>query len=87
MNWITKFIRSSIGKKVFMATTGILLSFFLIMHLIGNLTLFGGEEIFNSYVIKLSSMKPFIRFSELILTFIFLAHILVVIWGFQVVLY
>ena len=76
MNWITKFIRSSIGKKVFMATTGILLSFFLIMHLIGNLTLFGGEEIFNSYVIKLSSMKPFIRFSELILTFIFLAHII-----------
>ena len=49
MNWITKFIRSSIGKKVFMATTGILLSFFLLMHLIGNQTLFGGEEVFNSY--------------------------------------
>jgi len=76
MGWFTKFIQSSIGKKVLMATTGILLSFFLVMHLIGNLTLFGGAEMFNSYVIKLSSMKPVVRFSEVILTLIFLAHII-----------
>ena len=76
MGWFTKFIQSSIGKKVLMATTGILLSFFLVMHLIGNLTLFGGAEMFNTYVIKLSSMKPVVRFSEVILTLIFLAHII-----------
>ena len=76
MGWLTKFIQSSIGKKVLMATTGILLAFFLVMHLIGNLTLFGGADMFNSYVIKLSSMKPIVRVSEVILTLIFLAHII-----------
>jgi len=76
MNSFNDFFRSSIGKKILMATTGILLCFFLVTHLIGNLMLFGGADVFNSYVIKLSMMKPIIRCAEVILTIIFLIHII-----------
>jgi succinate dehydrogenase / fumarate reductase cytochrome b subunit len=41
--------RSSIGKKVIMALTGMFGILFLIMHMIGNLKVFMGEESFNHY--------------------------------------
>lgn len=66
---------SSIGKKILMAATGILLCLYLIVHIIGNLFLFAGPEVFNLYVEKLSSVKPVIRAIEIILALIFLNHI------------
>jgi succinate dehydrogenase / fumarate reductase, cytochrome b subunit len=44
MGWFTKFIDSSIGKKLVMALTGLFLSLFLIVHLGGNLLLFKNDE-------------------------------------------
>ena len=76
MNWIFTFFQSSIGKKILMATTGILLSLFLVTHLLGNLMLFGGPEIFNNYVHSLAKMKPIIRLAEVFLTLLFLGHII-----------
>ncbi|MBC8256384.1 MAG: succinate dehydrogenase cytochrome b subunit [Candidatus Marinimicrobia bacterium] len=76
MTWIFTFFQSSIGKKILMATTGILLSLFLATHLLGNLMLFGGAEMFNNYVHSLANMKPVVRFAEVILTLLFLAHII-----------
>lgn len=76
MNWFSTFMNSSIGKKVLMATTGLLLCSYLIIHLLGNLTLFAGEETFNNYVLTLSSIKPLVRVIEVILALIFLAHII-----------
>tara|TARA_B100001123_G_C14547465_1_gene724771 strand:- start:15 stop:566 length:552 start_codon:yes stop_codon:yes gene_type:complete len=37
--------------------------------------LFGGEELFNNYVLSLTSLKPLVRFIEVILTIIFVSHI------------
>lgn len=76
MNWFNAFANSSIGKKIFMALTGLFLSLFLIIHLIGNLTLFGGPEFFNGYVSTLSGLKPLVRFIEAVLALIFLVHII-----------
>ncbi len=76
MSWFTHFLSSSIGKKVQMAVTGILLGLFLIVHLIGNLFLFAGPEAFNAYVSTLDVVKPFIRVIEVILALIFLGHII-----------
>lgn len=76
MNWLANFFQSSIGKKILMATTGILLCIFLVMHLLGNLMLFGGEEIFNNYVLNLTNLKPIVRVAEVILTLLFLIHII-----------
>ncbi|MCH7613058.1 MAG: succinate dehydrogenase cytochrome b subunit [Candidatus Marinimicrobia bacterium] len=66
---------SSIGKKILMATTGLLLCLFLVIHLIGNLILFAGPDAFNLYVETLSSVKPIVRSIEIILALIFLNHI------------
>ena len=69
------FYNSSIGKKLVIAASGILLAFFLVFHLLGNLTLFGGEEVFNGYVKSLKNLKFIVRIAELGLTIILLTHI------------
>lgn len=75
MGWFLNALSSSIGKKIIMAVTGICLMLFLIIHLINNLSLFGGEEMFNNVVKNLDTIKPFIRVIEFILLLVFLFHI------------
>lgn len=43
------FWNSSIGKKIVVAVTGILLVFFLLGHMAGNLLVFAGREALNDY--------------------------------------
>lgn len=75
MGWFSKFINSSIGKKFMMALTGSFLLIFLIVHLIGNITLFFGAEAFNGYVKALDAIKPLIRVIEIVLLAAFILHI------------
>ncbi|MFH1196772.1 MAG: succinate dehydrogenase cytochrome b subunit [bacterium] len=75
MGWLVKSLNSSIGKKVTMAITGVCLILFLLIHLINNLTLFAGPDIFNTVVKNLESIKPIVRVIELILVVIFILHI------------
>src|SRR3970040_1522666 len=70
------FLNSSIGKKIVMALTGSFLIIFLVVHLIGNITLFFGPDIFNGYVLTLDIVKPFIRVIEIVLLAAFIIHIL-----------
>jgi len=69
------FLNSSIGKKLMMALTGSFLLIFLIVHLIGNLTLFFGPSVFNGYVGALDVVKPLIRVIEVVLLTAFVLHI------------
>lgn len=48
--------RSSIGKKVLMAVTGIIWVGFLFFHMYGNLKVFQGAEYFNHYAESLRSL-------------------------------
>ena len=75
MSWLVKSLNSSVGKKFVMAATGIGLILFLLVHLIGNLTLFGGPEAFNGYVATLDIVKPLIRVIEVGLALVFIFHI------------
>ncbi len=75
MSSFTKFLNSSIGKKLMMAITGGFLLIFLIVHLIGNITLFFGAEAFNGYVGALDVVKPLIRVIEVVLLAAFVLHI------------
>ena len=43
------FLRSSLGLKIVMAVTGIVLFGFVIGHMIGNLQIYLGREAFNHY--------------------------------------
>ena len=47
---------SSIGKKIIVALTGIFLVLFLAGHLVGNLLVFAGPEMFNDYAYFLHHM-------------------------------
>jgi succinate dehydrogenase / fumarate reductase cytochrome b subunit len=69
-------LSASIGKKAWMAISGLLLVGFLIAHLAGNLLLFIDQDgsVFNSYAETLSS-NPLLPVAELILATLFIAHI------------
>ena len=63
------------GKKILMAITGILFCFFLLLHLLNNLTLFFGADVFNALVSSLENIKPLVRILELLLLLILVVHI------------
>ena len=69
------FLFSSLGKKIQVAITGILLSTFLVFHLINNLVLFTGPDNFNKMVSVLESIKPIIRIMEFGLLVIIVTHV------------
>lgn len=62
MSWFTRFLTSSIGRKVIMSLTGLFLITFLIVHLIGNLQLLAddGGAAFNQYAYFMTS-NPLIK--------------------------
>lgn len=53
-----RFYDSTIGKKVVMAVTGILLFGFIISHMAANLQVFAGPEALNGYALKLREFGP-----------------------------
>ncbi len=53
---LCQFWQSSIGKKLVVAITGILLVLFLAGHLVGNMLIFQGSESFNHYADFLHTM-------------------------------
>jgi succinate dehydrogenase / fumarate reductase cytochrome b subunit len=75
MNWITNFFGSSIGKKLLMAFTGSCFISFLSVHLAGNLTLYGGKEMFDSYAEHLHSLGVLILLAEWGLLVLALVHV------------
>ncbi|MBW2366836.1 MAG: succinate dehydrogenase cytochrome b subunit [Deltaproteobacteria bacterium] len=64
MTWWTRAITSSIGKKVLMAVTGLSFCGFLTIHLLGNLTLYGGREAFLAYADKLHALGELLVAAE-----------------------
>ena len=53
MQWLTSTLGTIIGKKLMMAVTGVSFADFLLAHLAGNPTLYGGADLFNSYAAHL----------------------------------
>lgn len=49
MGWVTRFAKSSVGAKWLMAITGVVLVVFVIVHMLGNLQVFLGQDEFNAY--------------------------------------
>jgi len=75
MNWFFNMLRTSIGKKWMMALTGLGFVLFLCIHLIGNLTLYAGKDLFLSYVAHLHALDPLIRVAEIGLLFFAAVHV------------
>lgn len=75
LSWFGRFLSTSIGKKTLMALTGLALVGFLIAHLLGNLTLYTGNEAFNAYAQKLEDLGPLLWVAEIGLLVLFAVHI------------
>jgi len=65
---------TSVGTKILIGATGLALFFYLITHILGNLLIFFGPQVFNLYAHTLTSnfLVPFI---EIGLLLIFLVHV------------
>jgi len=70
------FIDTTIGKKILMALSGLILFGFTIGHMAGNLQVFLGPEVFNGYAIGLHDLGKLLWVARIIL----LAAIIVHIW-------
>ncbi|MBU2573705.1 MAG: succinate dehydrogenase cytochrome b subunit [Elusimicrobia bacterium] len=79
INFIKRFVFTSIGRKAVMAATGLMLGGFMLFHLAENLLLFKGEAAYNTWVDLLLS-NPAIPLLELGLAAVFLTHIFFGAW-------
>jgi succinate dehydrogenase / fumarate reductase, cytochrome b subunit len=78
MNWFTKFLASTIGRKLLMALTGLFLILFLVVHLAGNLQLLkdDGGRAFNEYAQFMTS-NPLIKIIGYVNYALILLHVVV----------
>ena len=74
MSQLRRILRSSVGTKLVIGLTGLLLFAYLILHLAGNAAIFLGQETFNEYSHTLIS-NPLIVPIELGLLLIFVIHV------------
>jgi len=72
---VVKAASTSIGQKILMAITGLLLCGFLVTHLAGNLLLYAGAEKFNHYAETLHSYGALLNIAEIGLFSLFVVHI------------
>ncbi len=76
--WLGNALNSSIGRKLVMGLTGLMLVGFLLVHLLENMSLMpglGSPEMFDSYVHFLWSFGGFLLMAEIGLGALFLCHI------------
>ncbi len=66
----------SITKKAVMAVTGLFLLGFVLAHLAGNLLIFGGQDLFNSYARHLEELGPLLWAARIGLLVLVMLHIL-----------
>jgi succinate dehydrogenase / fumarate reductase cytochrome b subunit len=76
MNWVIGLFSTSVGKKFLMAVSGLSFIGFLVVHLIGNLTIYGGKEYFDGYVTHLHSLGPLLNVAEIGLLGLAVLHVL-----------
>ncbi|MEQ1869388.1 MAG: succinate dehydrogenase cytochrome b subunit [Vicinamibacterales bacterium] len=65
---------SSVGSKLLIGLTGLFLVLYLLIHIAGNLMIFGGQAFFNGYAGALAS-NPLIPLIEVVLLIGILVHV------------
>lgn len=75
MEWLLRFWRSTVGAKVVMALTGVVLYGFTIVHMLGNLNVFLGETAMNEYGAMLHAVPELLWAARLTLLAALVGHI------------
>ena len=71
---------ASISAKILMALSGLFLMLFLVVHLLGNLQIFSGPEIFNAYPETLRYYPTLLWSARIVLIAAFALHILTAVY-------
>ena len=70
-----RFWQTTVGKKVIMAVTGIILFGFVVGHLLGNLQIYLGAEKLNHYAEALKNLAPLLWGTRIVLLISVILHI------------
>ena len=73
-------IKNPVGRKLFMALTGLAMAAFLVVHLLGNTTLFAGSDALNIYAATLHRLGPLVWVTRLGLAVLLAAHVGFGVW-------
>src|SRR5207253_7491387 len=71
----TSIFSSSVGTKILIGVTGVLLFTYLLIHIAGNLLVFFGPDVFNNYAYVMEVQNPLLPLIEIGLLLVFLLHI------------
>lgn len=70
------FFSNMVGRKILMAVTGVMMIFFLVVHFLGNTSIFGGPDGINAYAAMLQGLGPFIWAFRFIMVAVLLSHVI-----------
>ena len=73
--WFISFVKSSIGKKIIMASSGLMLLLFLAVHAFGNAAIYMGSKYFQIYADTLHGFPVLVLIFGLGLLAVFGAHV------------
>jgi succinate dehydrogenase / fumarate reductase, cytochrome b subunit len=76
MDWILKYLRSSIGRKQIMGLTGAILAFWILAHMVGNIPLImpNAADAYNAYAHMLTGNKNVLYAMEAVMSLVLFAH-------------
>jgi len=69
------FTKTSIGRKVLMAVTGVLMLGFVVGHMIGNLQIFIGQDQLNTYAKALKDLPALIYTVRIVMLVVLIIHV------------
>lgn len=72
-----RLLSDSIGRKVVMAITGLLMVLFVVGHLLGNLSIFAGADGINTYAAKLHSLPVVVWATRIVMGVAVLLHLVI----------
>ncbi|MEO6568140.1 MAG: succinate dehydrogenase cytochrome b subunit [Opitutaceae bacterium] len=75
MNLAGSLFGSSLGRKILMAVTGIMLIGFVVVHLVGNLQVFGSPDLINGYAHFLRQLGPTLWLGRIVLLVCVAIHV------------
>jgi succinate dehydrogenase / fumarate reductase cytochrome b subunit len=78
-----QFLKSSVGRKMVMSITGLMMVLFVVVHLLGNSSVFVGPDGINVYATKLHGLGPFVWMFRLVMLTMFSLHVF---YGIQLTL-
>ena len=72
---VLSFYGTTIGKKVVMATSGLIVVGWLVLHMLGHIAAFAGREVYNAYAAMLADRPPLLWGQRLVVLAALGAHI------------